>query len=257
MGYYLGSYSSNISKVIWNFYEATSITTNSRRFAGAMLAPYADVNAGSGNLEGAVVVKNLVSAGEIHSPLFNTNNATVLTSACVNATPTAGPTATATLSPTPTPTVITGPCYVTYNKSNDTGSSFQMDLTIQNKGSAAWSSWVLDFTFSGNQQVTSVTNGTAAQAGYAVQISHVGWNATVAAGGTVSLSYQASYSGANSIPTNYKVNDVACSGSGGGAATGTATPTPTNTATPTRTPTITPRFTNSRWQIMRIARPGV
>ena len=38
-----------------------------------------------------------------------------------------------------------------------------MDLTITNKGTSTWSSWVLAFGFAGNQQVTSVTNGAPAK----------------------------------------------------------------------------------------------
>lgn len=107
MGNWLTSYSSNITKVIWNFHQATSINTNSRRFAGAILAPYADMNAGSGNLEGSVVVKNLVNAGEIHNPVFSLSNKTPLTTAC-DGLPTPTPTNTpppASNTPTPVPGV--------------------------------------------------------------------------------------------------------------------------------------------------------
>ncbi|MCB0189610.1 MAG: choice-of-anchor A family protein, partial [Caldilineaceae bacterium] len=111
MGNWLTSYSSNITKVIWNFHQATSINTNSRRFAGAILAPYADMNAGSGNLEGSVVVKNLVNAGEIHDPVFALANSTPLTTACGSTTPTATPTNTPppTNTPVPSPTLTPTP----------------------------------------------------------------------------------------------------------------------------------------------------
>jgi hypothetical protein len=101
---------------------------------------------------------------------------------------------------------------------------------------------VLDFNFPGNQQIGSVTNGSASQSGTAVHISHVGWNSVVQPNGSASLSFQASYSGANSVPSNFKVNGVACSGSGGGvlAGTPTNTPAPTNTPTQTSLPTATP-----------------
>src|SRR5690606_18096015 len=82
MGNFLGSYNSNIAKVIWNFYEATSIKTYSKRFGGALLAPYAALDAGSGNMEGTTVVKTLTSAGEIHSPVFSLSNSAPLASGC-------------------------------------------------------------------------------------------------------------------------------------------------------------------------------
>jgi choice-of-anchor A domain-containing protein len=99
MGNFLGSYNGNITKVIWNLHQATSFSTNSRRFAGALLAPYASVNAGSGNLEGSTVVKTLVSAGEIHDPVFSLANSTPLSAACQVVTPTPAP-------PTPTATPV-------------------------------------------------------------------------------------------------------------------------------------------------------
>ena len=82
LGTFLASGSANISKVIWNFHQATSISTNARRFAGALLAPLANVNPGSGNLEGSTVVKNLLSTGEIHLPVFGLTNTTPLTGVC-------------------------------------------------------------------------------------------------------------------------------------------------------------------------------
>ncbi len=151
-------------------------------------------------------------------------------------TPTSTKSPTPTMTPTATATVVTGPCTIAYTTSNDTGSSFKMDLTITNKGTATWSSWVLSFGYAGNQQLTSVTNGSGSQVGSLVLISHVGWNSVVPVNGSVPLSFQTSYSGANSIPTNFKVNNIACSGSGGGIAVGTATPTATATATATKTP---------------------
>ena len=91
MGNFLGSYNANIAKVIWNFHQATSIKTNSRRWAGAMLAPFANVNGGSGNLEGSIVVKNLISAGEIHRPTFNLSNADALSRPCEPVAPPPAP----------------------------------------------------------------------------------------------------------------------------------------------------------------------
>lgn len=104
MGNFLGSYNGNIAKVIWNFHQLTSLTTNSKRFGGALLAPYAVVNAGSGNLEGSVVVKTLVSAGEIHAPVFSLTNIPPLTGSEPTPTPTVPPTATPTATPTAPPT---------------------------------------------------------------------------------------------------------------------------------------------------------
>ena len=82
LGTFLASGSANINKVIWNFHQATSISTNARRFAGALLAPLANVDPASGNLEGSVLVRNLLSTGEIHLPVFGLTNTPPLTGVC-------------------------------------------------------------------------------------------------------------------------------------------------------------------------------
>lgn len=52
---------------IWNFYEATSVNLGNHQFNGAILAPYASVNAG-GNIDGLVVAQNLTTNSEVHLP---------------------------------------------------------------------------------------------------------------------------------------------------------------------------------------------
>ena len=54
------------SKVIWNFYEATSIDLNSQKFVGALLAPYATVTQTGGNIYGSVGVLSLITNAEVH-----------------------------------------------------------------------------------------------------------------------------------------------------------------------------------------------
>jgi choice-of-anchor A domain-containing protein len=52
-------------KVIWNFYEATSIDLGSKSWYGSVLAPYADLKTGN-FIEGSVVARNFAQNGEIH-----------------------------------------------------------------------------------------------------------------------------------------------------------------------------------------------
>lgn len=56
------------SKVIWNFYEATSITFGTE-FWGSVLAPYATVS-NNNALNGSVVVDTFNQHGEAHLPVF-------------------------------------------------------------------------------------------------------------------------------------------------------------------------------------------
>jgi choice-of-anchor A domain-containing protein len=56
------------SKVIWNFYEATSIVLD-RNFNGALLAPLADLR-NSTAIDGSVFVKSFTQSGEVHLPNY-------------------------------------------------------------------------------------------------------------------------------------------------------------------------------------------
>jgi choice-of-anchor A domain-containing protein len=61
--------SSFYSNVIWNFYEATSITLNTL-FQGSLIAPFADLTS-STPIQGSVIVNNYYQNGEVHLPSFN------------------------------------------------------------------------------------------------------------------------------------------------------------------------------------------
>lgn len=64
------------SSVIWNFYDATSITLNSQ-FGGSILAVDATLT-NNQNIEGGVFVKNLNQYGEIHLQPFTGNVVTAV-----------------------------------------------------------------------------------------------------------------------------------------------------------------------------------
>jgi len=58
------------SEIVWNFFQATTINLNGQ-FVGALLAPYATVNAPDGQLTGQVFVNNWNGPMEIHYVKFN------------------------------------------------------------------------------------------------------------------------------------------------------------------------------------------
>ncbi|WP_170252893.1 choice-of-anchor A family protein [Colwellia echini] len=62
----LGNIFSNFrEKILWNFYEATTITLSANNFMGTLLAPLATVTA-MGNIDGAVGAYSLITNREIH-----------------------------------------------------------------------------------------------------------------------------------------------------------------------------------------------
>ncbi|MEJ3745640.1 glycoside hydrolase family 6 protein [Actinomycetes bacterium KLBMP 9797] len=125
-------------------------------------------------------------------------------------------------------------CSVTYAVASQWSSGFQGGLTIRNVGDP-WTSWTLQFSFANGQQVTQGWNGRFAQSGSAVTVSNESWNGGVATGGTVVPGFIANWSGANTAPTSFSVNGVACNGP-----VGTTPPTSSPTVSPTVSPTISP-----------------
>lgn len=67
-GNFVGNFVTNNvrARVLWNFYEATSITLN-KNFNGALLAPYAHLT-NSTSIDGSVGVKSMTLNGEVHQP---------------------------------------------------------------------------------------------------------------------------------------------------------------------------------------------
>ena len=56
--------------VLFNFHEATSLVTNGIGINGSVLAPYADVNFASGNIDGTLIARSLSGNGEAHDFAF-------------------------------------------------------------------------------------------------------------------------------------------------------------------------------------------
>ena len=102
-------------------------------------------------------------------------------------------------------------CHVSYSIVGSWDTGFEALLVIENSGTADLASWTLGWTFPNNQAVTNLWNGIASQSGDKVVVSSESYNGVVAAGGSVQgVGFVGSYSGANSVPTNFTLNGVAC-----------------------------------------------
>ncbi|MFC7762007.1 cellulose binding domain-containing protein [Catellatospora bangladeshensis] len=93
---------------------------------------------------------------------------------------------------------------------NTWGNGFTANVTIYNLGTTTINGWTLTWTFSGNQQVTSAWNATVTQSGAAVTARDVGWNGTIAPNGNAQFGFQGTYSGTNSTPTLFTLNNTPC-----------------------------------------------
>jgi cellulose 1,4-beta-cellobiosidase len=129
-------------------------------------------------------------------------------------------------------------CSVTYTISSQWSGGFGVQgISIQNTGSAAWTSWTLTFAFpAAGQTVTQGWNGTFTQSGQNVTVASLSYNGSVAVNGSVNPSpgFNGAWTSSNPVPTSFSVNGNVC----GASSTSTATPSPSSTPT---TPTTTPK----------------
>ncbi|KJY30607.1 glycoside hydrolase family 6 protein [Streptomyces sp. NRRL S-495] len=157
-------------------------------------------------------------------------------------------------------------CRVDYQVTNQWDTGFGANVAVTNTGDPL-SSWTLEWTFAGNQQVTQGWNATFTQSGAAVTARNVSYNGSLATGGSTSFGFNGSYGGTNPVPAAFKLNGVPCNGSTT-SPTPTGTPTGTPTSTPTGTPTTPPGtrvdnpyvgakvYVNPEWSANAAAEPG-
>ena len=130
-------------------------------------------------------------------------------------------------------------CQVDYATQSQWAGGFQAALTVKNVGDAL-DGWTLKFAFpDAGQKVGQGWSGTWSQAGSAVTVTNLSWNAALPTNGSVGLGFVGSFTNANPVPASFQLNGVVCTGS-------TVPPTPTPTATtPTPTPTVSTPPTGS------------
>ncbi len=134
-----------------------------------------------------------------------------------------------------TPASATVSCQVAYTVPSQWSGGFVANVVINNTGDAL-SSWTLTWSFGAGQQVASGWNATVTQSGSTVTAKNVGYNGSVASGGSASFGFQGTNSGTNNpVPTTFALNGVTC----GGGSTGTTTTTRPSTTTTTRSSTTT------------------
>ncbi len=103
-----------------------------------------------------------------------------------------------------------GTCQVTYTTTDQWTGGFTASVTITNTGTAALSSWTLQFTFPGDQHITSAWNGVESQAGENVTIGNESYNGTIAAGGSASVGFQGTWTNSDAAPTSFTLNGATC-----------------------------------------------
>ena len=105
-------------------------------------------------------------------------------------------------------------CAVAYHVSSDWGTGFSVQVTITNNGPAI-TSWVLRYSYAGNQQLQNGWSGTWSQSGQAITVTSASWNGNLATGAATSAGANFAYSGINTAPAGFTVNGVPCNSGNG------------------------------------------
>jgi hypothetical protein len=111
--------------------------------------------------------------------------------------------------PPPPPPPPPGGCRVTYAPTS-WGNGFTANVTVTNTNSSAVNGWTLNWTFTGNQQITSAWNADVTQNGTSVAARDVGHNGAISPNGNQSFGFQGTYSGTNGTPTGFTLNGTSC-----------------------------------------------
>lgn len=101
-------------------------------------------------------------------------------------------------------------CAVSYRSSSQWRGGFVAQVSITNTGTATVTGWTLAFTYPGDQHITSAWNAVVHQSGAAVTATDAGYNATIAAGGTVTFGVQGSWQSSAAAPTAFTLNGAPC-----------------------------------------------
>ncbi|TDD19271.1 cellulose 1,4-beta-cellobiosidase [Nonomuraea diastatica] len=114
-------------------------------------------------------------------------------------------------------------CDVTYAANQWTSSpgqgGFTANITLRNTGDAL-SSWTLAFDYPTTSQRYTPSGWGAqwSQSGTRVTGTNMPWNGNLAAGASISVGYNGTWSGSNPDPTSFSVNGTTCGGEGANAA---------------------------------------
>ncbi|MFL6073565.1 MAG: cellulose binding domain-containing protein [Mycobacteriales bacterium] len=106
---------------------------------------------------------------------------------------------------------------VAYTKTQDWGTGFQAQVTITNSGTAALSSWKVEYDFPANESVGTYWDTLMTHSGQHYVFGNREYNGTIAAGASVSFGFTGAISsGSYADPTGCLLNGASCAGGGGG-----------------------------------------
>ncbi|MGN0145309.1 MAG: cellulase family glycosylhydrolase [Clostridium sp.] len=103
------------------------------------------------------------------------------------------------------------PVTITYKVENDWNNGATINVTIKNNGTTSINGWTLSWKQPENQTIREMWNGAYTKSNSTIFVNNLDYNSTIPAnGGTQTLGFNINYSGANTIPSEFKLNDISC-----------------------------------------------
>lgn len=93
---------------------------------------------------------------------------------------------------------------VDYKLQSNSNNNATVSMKISNNGSDI-KGWSVNWTFNGNQKINNIWGATFSQSGSNVTLTNVDWTASIPKGGSQTIGFNISFSGNNSIPSNFTV----------------------------------------------------
>lgn len=112
-------------------------------------------------------------------------------------------------SSSPSASASSGGCHVTYAVQSEWAGGFTAAVTITS--AKAVNGWTVTYHYGGDQKVTSAWGATASQSGANVTLTNVPYDASIAAGATLTgVGMQGTWTSSDAAPSSFTLNGVAC-----------------------------------------------
>jgi hypothetical protein len=122
---------------------------------------------------------------------------------------------------------------VDYEIQNDWGNGCVISLIINNTGDSDISDWILEWEFSGDQEITNMWNANYTQEGQSILVENLDYNSTISAGNSINFGFSVNYTDTNEIPSSFVLTDSSSDSSTDEQEDESETPVPSDEATPT------------------------
>jgi hypothetical protein len=108
-------------------------------------------------------------------------------------------------------------CQVTYTQTWVGGNGFGAEIRITNNAAAITNGWTLLFNFPNGQRLQNgwpVSFSQPANSSQVTVASNADWNKSIPSGGSFTVGFNGTFSGANNPPAQFTLNGTVCNGGG-------------------------------------------